>query len=424
MTNPEYIRELPGGLRLVHRHMPDTDSVTLQIFFGAGGRYEDMQREYGVSHFLEHLLFQGSKNYPSAKILSETVDGVGGFMNAYTTAELTSYYAKIPSDKFTQIADLLADLTMRPLFDPMQIDRERGVIIEEMNVYRDDPGQYIFDLIGDVLWPEDVLRSNILGTEETIRALPREVIAGYHAAQYVPSNAVMAIAGNITLTEAEQVIAPLFEASHVAAPRKFAPVYGPLAHEKVRIYHQNTSQTHMVLAGRGLPLRHHHEAAFRVLGALMGGGPSSRLYHTIREEKGLAYVVYMGMTGYADTGKWEIYAGVSNDKVEEALEAIVQQLEIVRTQPVGEDELQRVKQQLRGRIIMSQETNGAVADRLGAELLLTGQVRSVDDILADIEAVQVDEIMSLAQQYLDPNGMRMAIIGPHDNAAQLTEIIR
>jgi len=424
MTNPEYIRELPGGLRLAHRHMPDTDSVTLQIFFGAGGRYEDMRREYGVSHFLEHLLFQGSKKYPSAKILSETVDGVGGFMNAYTTAELTSYYAKIPSDKFAEIADLLADLTMRPLFDPTQIDRERGVIIEEMNVYRDDPGQYIFDLIGDVLWPEDVLRSNILGTEDTIRALPREVIAGYHASQYVPSNTVMSIAGNVTLAEAERVIAPLFQAPHVAAPRKFAPVHGPLSQEKVRIYHQNTSQTHMVLAGRGLPLRHHNEAAFRVLGSLMGGGPSSRLYHTIREEKGLAYVVYMGMTGYADTGKWEIYAGVSNDKVEEALEAIVQELEVVRTKPVGEDELRRVKQQLRGRIIMSQETNGSVADRLGAELLLTGQVRSVDDILASIEAVQVDEIMSLAQQYLDPNGMRMAIIGPHDNAAQLTEIIR
>lgn len=423
MTNPEYIRELPGGLRLVHRHMPDTDSVTLQIFFGAGGRYEDMRREYGVSHFLEHLLFQGSKKYPSAKILSETVDGVGGFMNAYTTAELTSYYAKIPSEKFAEIADLLVDLALHPLFDQVQIDLERGVIIEEMNVYRDDPGQYIFDLIGDVLWPEDVLRSNILGTEETVRALPREVIAGYHASQYVPSNAVMAIAGNISLSNAEQIITPLFKPSHVAAPRSYIPAHGPLAREKVKIYHQNTSQTHMVLAGRGLPLRHHHEAAFRVLGALMGGGPSSRLYHTIREEKGLAYVVYMGMTGYADTGKWEIYAGVSNDKVEEALEAIMQEMEVIRTKTVDEAELRRVKQQLRGRIIMSQETNGAVADRLGAELLLTGQVRSVEAILAAIEAVQAEDILSLAQRYLDPSGMRMAIIGPHDNDMRLTAII-
>ncbi|QQS27076.1 insulinase family protein [bacterium] len=423
MTNPEYIRELDNGLRLVHRHMPDTDSVTLQIFFGAGGRYEDMQREYGVSHFLEHLLFQGSKKYPSAKILSETVDGVGGYMNAYTTAELTSYYAKIPSEKFNDIADLLADLTMHPLFDPTQIDRERGVIIEEMNVYRDDPGQYIFDLIGDVLWPQDVLRSNILGTEETIRSLPREIITGYHASQYIPSNAVMAIAGNVTLAEAEDVIAPLFQAPHMAAPRPFAPAYGPLATEKVRIFHQNTSQTHLVLAGRGLPLRHHNEAAFRVLGALMGGGPSSRLYHTIREEKGLAYVVYMGMTGYADTGKWEVYAGVSNDKVEEAVEAIVQELELIRTRVASVEELSRVKQQLRGRIIMSQETNGAVADRLGAELLLTGEVRSVDDMLQSIEAVQADEIMALAQKYLDPNSMRMALIGPHDNAPQLAKII-
>lgn len=424
MTNPEHIRELESGLRLVHRYMPDTDSVTLQVFFGAGGRYEDMQREYGVSHFLEHLLFQGSKKYPSAKILSETVDGVGGFMNAYTTAELTSYYAKIPSEKFAQIADLLADLVMYPLFEQHQIDRERGVIIEEMNVYRDDPGQYIFDMVGDALWPEDVLRSNILGTVETIRALSRETITSYHASQYVPSNAVMVVAGNITLAEAEDVITPLFRTSHLTAPRYFQPAYGPLATEKVHIHHQNTSQTHLVLAGRGLPLRHHNEAAFRVLGAFLGGGPSSRLYHTIREEKGLAYVVYMNMTGYVDTGKWEIYAGVGNNKIEEAVAATMRELERVRTRIIKEDELRRVKQQLRGRIIMSQETNGAVADRLGAELLLTGRVRTIDAMLASIEVVQADQIMSLAQQYFNPDDMRLVLIGPHDNTTKLAAIMR
>jgi predicted Zn-dependent peptidase len=424
MTNPEYVRELAGGLRLIHRYMPDTDSATMQLFFGAGGRYEDMEREYGTSHFLEHLLFQGSEHYPTAKILSETVDGVGGFMNAYTTAELTSYYAKVPADQFVLVARVLADMTQRPLFDPMQIDRERGVIIEEMNVYRDDPGQYVFDLIGDLLWPDDVLRSNILGTEETIRALPRAVIAGYHAGQYAPHNAVIAVAGNIPLEDTAELLTPLFDsASADVQARKPQPVRGDLSRQQVRIYRRDTNQTHLVLAGRGLPLRHRHEPAFRVLGALLGGGASSRLYHTIREEKGLAYVVYMGMTGYVDTGKWEVYAGVSNDKLEEALEAIMVELHRVREQLVDPEELDRVKRQLRGRIIMSQETNGSVADRLGSELLLTGRVRSVESILNDIERVSIDEIASLAQQYLDPANMRLAIIGPHENEAKLTEII-
>jgi predicted Zn-dependent peptidase len=424
MTNPDHIRHLASGMKLIHRYMPDADSVTVQFFFGAGGRYEDIQRDYGVSHFLEHLLFQGSENYPTAKILSETVDGVGGFMNAYTTAELTSYYAKVPADQFDLVATVLADMTQRPLFDAVQIDRERGVIIEEMNVYRDDPGQYIFDLIGDLLWPEDVLRSNILGTEASIRALPREIISSYHKSQYAPHNAVVAVAGNVTLEAAEDSLTRLFTFSGIdSQSRSIKPVHGSLAVQKTKIYHHSTNQTHLVLAGRGLPLRHKHEPAFRVLGSLLGGGASSRLYHTIREEKGLAYVVYMGMTGYVDTGKWEIYAGVSNDKLEEALEAIMDELHRVRKQLVDKHELARVKRQLRGRIIMSQETNGSVADRLGSELLLTGDVRSVETILEDIEKVGVDEILDLAQQYLDPANMRLAIIGPHENQAKLTEII-
>lgn len=425
MTNPDHIHELAHGLRLVHRHMPDTDSVTIQFFFGAGGRYEDFTREYGVSHFLEHLLFQGSQKYPSSKVISETVDSVGGYMNAYTTAELTSYYAKVPSEHFETLTDLLVDMTLKPLFDPKQIERERGVIIEEMNVYRDDPGQYVFDLVGDLLWPEDSLKTNVIGTEHTIRGLSREVIAGYHASMYGPSNMVVAIAGNVTLEHAREVLERLLSAARVVAePRKLIPTRGQLTAAPVYIYHRNTNQTHLVLAGRALALRHPHEPALRVLSALLGTGMSSRLFHSVREEKGLAYTIFMGLTSFIDDGKWEVYAGVNNDKLDEALGAIVSELERARSETVSAAELDRVKQQMRGRIIMSQETNGAVADRIGSELLLTGSVRTLDELIEQINAVTADELQMVAQRYLDPTGMRLALIGPHEQSERLSAIIR
>lgn len=424
MTHPDHIHELPGGLRLVHRYMPDSESVTIQLFFGAGGRYEDFGREYGVSHFLEHLLFQGSQKYPTSKIISEAVDGVGGYMNAYTTAELTTYFAKVPSEHFRKVADILVDLTLKPLFDPAQIERERGVIIEEMNVWRDDPGQYVFDLVGDLLWPEDGLRTNVIGTEHTIRALSREVIAGYHASMYGPSNAVVAIAGNVPLEEAKDVIEKLFtEAQVTVQPRTFAPTRGQITAAPVYIYHRNTNQTHLVLAGRGVSLRHHHEPALRMLSALLGAGMSSRLFHSVREEKGLAYTIFMGLTSFIDDGKWEVYAGVNNDKLIEALEAILVELRRAREASVSEAELQRVKQQMRGRVIMGQETNGSVADRIGSELLLTHDVRSIDQILDEIDQVTTEDLHAAAQRYLDPSGMRLALIGPHDNSARLAEIL-
>lgn len=421
MVKTEHIEKLDSGLTLIHRHMPDTDSVTVQISFGAGGRYEDLSTEYGVSHFLEHILFKGSEKYPTAKIISEKIDGVGGYMNAYTTEEMTSYYIKVPQQHFELALDILADMTLYPLFDATEIDRERGVIIEEMNVYRDDPGQHVFDLVGPLLWPEDPLRTNVIGTEEIIRRLPREVIAGYHASLYTLDNAIVSVAGNVSLARVEQSIADGFSTATPAHSRQAVPTRGPLARRRTHVFSQETNQSHLVLSGRAVPLRHPDEPAFRVLAALLGNGMSSRLFLSVREEKGLAYSIFMRASGYSDAGKWEIYGGINTEKLEPALEAIMHELRLIRSQPVGDDELSKVKEQLKGRIIMSQETNGAVADRLGSEFLLTGEIRPIERILEDIDAVTTTDLLSVAQRYLDPSGTRLAMISPVDDK-RLAEI--
>ncbi|MBP9827298.1 insulinase family protein, partial [Candidatus Saccharibacteria bacterium] len=394
----------------------DADSVTVQFFIGAGGRYEDMTREYGVSHFLEHLLFKGSQKYPTPKLISEMLDGVGGYSNAYTTPELTSFFAKVPKQHFELAVDILSDIVTAPLFQEAEIDRERGVILEEMNLYRDDPAQHVFDYVNELMWPHDPLRGNILGTPELIRSLPREIIKNYHSSLYTMDNMVIAVAGNILPDQIQKVLQERLGGMKNTHQREIIKSAGPIEQNISRIVHQPTNQAHLVLAGRALPRLHPDEAALRVLTALLGGGLSSRLYVKVRENKGLAYSIFMSTSSFSDTGSWEIYAGATNERLEEAISAILQELEVVRSKPILEEELSRVQQQITGRIIMGLETNGAVADRIGSELLLSGQVRSLDAILEEINAVTIDDVMRVAQRYLDPSGIRLALIAPQTTA--------
>lgn len=419
MPKKTEISTLPNGLRLVTRAMPDSESVTIHVFIGVGGRHEDQLTENGLSHFLEHLLFKGSQNFPIAQELSETIDRVGGYMNAYTLEELTTFFVKLPKQHIKLGLTVLADAVQRPLFDPVEIDRERGVIIEEMNVFRDDPAQHVFDLVGGLLWPVDSLRTDILGSEHVISTVPREVIQGYHAATYRPSNVVVAVAGNIQAEAVQALIGGLFGDWRGDSLRQTQPVIGPLSHTRQHVVHRDTAQAHVVLAGRGVAHDHPDEFPLHILSTALGMGLSSRLALNIRERQGLAYNINMRTSNYTDTGKWEIYAGLNARAVEPALEAIHHELAEIRKHPLSEDELSKVQEQLKGLIIMSQETNGAVADRMGSELLLTGHIQSIDQILTRIDAVGHDDILRVAQRYLDPTDIRLAAIAPAASEAAL-----
>lgn len=414
----DLIAKFPNDLRLIARRMTDADSVTVHVSVGAGARHEDMEHEYGVSHFLEHLLFRGSQRYPLPKDIYAAIDGVGGHHNAYTTHELTTFFIKVPKDSLTTALDVLADLVQRPLFDPHEIDRERGVILEEMNVYRDDPSQHVFDYVGGLLWPQNGLRSDILGSEDVIRSLPPELIKNYHTGTYTPDNVVVSVAGNVKTDILHSLVEQKFGGWQGAYGHTRDQGSSIIAPERMHIFQRDTNQVHVVFAARGVPLRHPDEAALKVLTAILGRGSSSRLYASIREERGLAYVVDMRSVGYTDTGEWTIYAGVRSDSLEEVVEAVMRELRVIREQGVKTEELDRTKQLLRGRVIMGQETNAAVADRLGSELLLTGSVRTMDEMIDAIMRVTADDVLRVAQRYLDPSAIRLSIIASVSDESQ------
>lgn len=405
------ITKLDNGLKIITNPMSPAGSVTVAIFVGAGGRYEDLKTEYGAAHFLEHLLFKGTPTRPSAKKIAETIDSVGGYMNAYTAEDHTSFYIKVPKQHFKLAFDILADIISDPLLKESEIERERGVILEEMNVYKDDPARYVFDLVGKLLWPHDKLQTNVIGTEQTISTMPRKVIYDYYKALYNPDNMVIAVAGNIDHQNVVNYATKSLGRLVKKTKRSYEPTSGRIAKEKLKVIDQDTNQTHLVLTARSAVLDSDEEPIMAVASTVLGMGMSSRLFLNVRERKGLAYTIYSSTSSYIDSGKFEIYAGVNKAKVSLALRAICHELHKIRTELVPEKELDKAKEQLKGRLIMSLENNSAVADRLGSQLILMDKAWSLEETLAKIDNVTAQTIKKATAKYLLPTKLRLAMIG-------------
>lgn len=420
------ISQLHNGARIITRTMEDTESVTVCFFVGAGGRYEDFKTEYGAAHFLEHLLFKGTKNRPNPSMIAEEVDSVGGYINAYTAEDHTCYYIKLPKHYVGLAFNILADIIVNPLFKPEEVERERNVILEEMNVYKDDPARLVFDLVGDLLWPKDNLRTNIYGTPEIITNMPRQIIVDYFRSLYCMDNLVISVAGNVGHARILEMAEDLLSSQHTQANRGYEHIRGGISDKLSNVIVQDANQTHIVLAGRAPQVDAPDESTTKVLSTILGSGMSSRLFQNVRDKKGLAYTIYMSMSSYVDSGKFEIYAGVNNDKVIEAMEAICEELRKIRTEGVGKVELQKAKEQVRGRFIMGLESNAAVADMMGSELIVSGKAWTLDEMLHKIDLVTEDDILEAAKTYLQPSRLRLAAIGPLENATikQLEDIIR
>ncbi len=406
------ISTLQNGVRVVTRTMDDTESVTVAFFVGAGGRYEDMQTEYGSAHFLEHLLFKGTTKRPEARIISEEVDSVGGYMNAYTAEDHTCYYIKLPKNYAGLAFNILADILTDPLFKQEEFERERGVILEEMNVYKDDPGRYVFDLVGDLLWPKDSLRTNVIGTPEIIQAMPRQIIIDYFKSLYCMDNLVISVAGNISHARAVELAEELLGSFSTKAHRGYEKIKHPQSDKITNIIKQDTNQSHIIVAGRAPQIDAADEPSMKILSTLLGSGMSSRLFLNVRERKALAYTIYMSYSNFVDTGKFEIYAGVSNDRVDEAVGAIAEELTKVRIEGVERKELDKAKEQVRGRMIMGLESNSAVADVMGSDMIISGKVWTLEEMLAEIDAVTTDSVVEAAVKYLQTSDLHFAAIGP------------
>jgi predicted Zn-dependent peptidase len=408
---------LENGLRIVTAQLADARSITVNIVVGTGSRFEDYKVNGGVSHFLEHVLFKGTKKYPTAQDIAEAVDAVGGYNNAYTGEDVTSFYIKVPATHGELALDILCDMIKSPVLDAEEIDRERGVIIEEMNVFRDDPPRYISTLVPELIFPDNPLGRDIIGSEEVINRIPRDDIAAYQRLHYRPNNLVVAAAGAVEHEAfVRQVSAALGDMKPAAQPGTI-PVTSSVSEDLTVTHAKATAQAHFMVAARGYAYEDDNEPAARVLAAILGRGMSSRLFTNVRERQGLAYTVFSEVNSFVDTGLFEAYAGVNLDKIEQALDSVLHELELVRREPVKLTELHKAQQQLRAGLEMSLENNASIADRIGLQLVLLGRVKTVDEMIAKIEAVTVDDVQRVAQDMLHPAKLRFGIIAPEPDAA-------
>jgi predicted Zn-dependent peptidase len=411
---------LPNGLRIITTDLADARSIMANIFVGTGSRYEDWSVNGGVSHFLEHLLFKGSEKYPTAEAINLAVDEVGGYNNAYTSEDITTYYIKVPAAHGDLALDILADMIRTPLLDPEEIDRERDVIIEEMNVWRDDPARFVATLMPELMFPDNPLGRDIIGSEDIIRSVSPTVIREYLKTHYHPGNLVVSVAGRV---DHDQVVAQLTTTLGLLEPGKTVQpeTVGAQPAGTLSIIHiKETAQAHFIIAARAYRYDDPKDPAAKVMAAILGRGMSSRLFNTVRERLGLAYNIFADISNYVDTGLFTIYAGVTIEKTQQAITAVLAELEKIRLEPVSEAELAKAKQQLRAGLEMSLESNSAIADRLGGQLILLGHTKSLEDTLTELDAVTVADVAAVSAEILAPKQLRFAIIAPDPRAAAET----
>ncbi len=408
---------LTNGLKVVTADIPGSKSVSVCVMVGVGSRYEQLDANGGASHFLEHLLFKGTKKWPTSRIIGEALDGVGGYNNAYTSDDLTCFYVKLPREHLQLALSILSDMMQHALIDPDELERERKVVLEEINVVFDDPARRVNYLVGPLLWPGNPLANPTYGSKKILREMSRQEILNFIKQHYVAGNMVFAVAGDVDHRAVVTGVERLTKSGRKAKSPEFAPLTGEVPSRRWSTHKQDTNQAHIIIAAEGYPYRHANDSAARLLTNILGQGISSRLFNNVREELGLAYTIYADYHNLVDTGQFEVYAGANLDKVEDALAAIMRELREVREQPVTSSELKFAKTKTRGNLEMALENNLTVADIIGTQMLLLGELRTPEQLLAELESVTVQDISRVAAEMLAPEKLRLAVISPEPERA-------
>jgi predicted Zn-dependent peptidase len=408
---------LANGVRVLSFSMPHVRSVSIILTFNIGSRYETDEHA-GISHFIEHMLFKGTTNRPSPEQVAEEIEGVGGLLNAYTSREQTGYWAKVPSTHFARSFEVLADMVRNSLFDPEELDRERGVIIEEIRAGDDDPSSLVWKLSDEIVWDGQAVGRPIAGSEETVARIDRAAMLDYLRRHYVPANLVISVAGNVTHEEVVRRAEAAFGDLPAGDPARVARAALLQAAPRAGLISRPDKQANIVLALPGLSYHDERRYVQRTLDVILGEGMTSRLFIEIRERRGLAYAVGSYFNQLADTGNGAIYAGVDPGKTREAVAAIVAELRKLRETPVPEDELARSKELRKGRMLMSLEDSYALASWLGSSEILYGFVPTPEEVAAKIDAVTVADVQALARELFAPERYSLALVGPYDSEAE------
>jgi predicted Zn-dependent peptidase len=412
---------LANGLRLITSKMPHTRSVSVVFFVAAGPRYE-LDSEAGIAHFVEHLCFKGTYRRKTAKEISEAIESIGGLLNGGTDKELTSFWCRVPSKHFLLAVDVLVDLVRNPRFEENDIERERQVIIEEMNMSLDSPRQRVAMLIDELLWPGKPLGRDIAGSKETVSSLTRQQIREFHASHYLPNNIVVSIAGDIDEKQAhDAALQTLGDWQSGKVPAGFSSS-GLDGEKRLSVEFRETEQLQLCLGVPGVSFFDPDRYAVDLLSIILGEGMSSRLFLKLREEKGLAYEIHSYADHFTDTGALIVHAGIDPTQGEAALKGILEELLGIGNS-LSSEELDKAKEIAKGRLLLSLENSRSVAGWLGAQELLTNRILSVDDVIALVEAVTEADLKRVAHNLFDSRYFCLALVGPVREADSFAKLL-
>ncbi|HMJ90311.1 MAG TPA: pitrilysin family protein [Candidatus Acidoferrum sp.] len=416
------ITRLSNGLIIATAEMPYMASVAVGLWVGVGGRFEPTEIS-GVAHFIEHLLFKGTGRR-SAKQISEAVEGVGGYLNAFTTEENTCFHARAHADRTNDLLDVLVDMFVNSRFAPADISKERDVIKEEIAMYQDQPQQLVQDLLHETLWPNHPLGRPLTGTEKTLNAIRRTDLLGFLRTNYGTGNTVLAVAGPLrhadVLRRCKKLVGKFSDGKKPAFVPADAQQNAPVVHLQTK----KTEQTQLALGVRACSRHDERRFAVRVLNAIVGESMSSRLFQILREDKGIAYSIYSSWAFMEDTGALTISAGLDHDDIEKSLRIIARELRKLGETPVGSAELRRARDFVIGQMELSLEGTENQMNWVGESLLGYGRILDPREVKQRLAAVSAAEVRSAAREFLQPQRLNLALVSPLEKTLGLEKLLR
>lgn len=404
---------LPNGVRLVTEAMPHVRSVSLGVWLARGSRHE-VPEQGGIAHFIEHMLFKGTERR-SAQDIAQQFDSMGGNLDAFTSKEYAGYYIKVMDAHLPRAFDILSDLVLHPAFPVDEIEREKKVILEEIKMVEDTPDDLVHELFTETWWREHPLGRPILGTPETVGSFTQDVLFDYFRQAYVGRNLIVAAAGNFDHAELRALVESAFGGVPDAGADwvETVPAVQPPRIER----HKDLEQSHIVVGTPAYPQAHQDRYPAFLLNVILGGSMSSRLFQTIREQRGLAYSVFSGVASYRDTGMLSIYAGCAAESVPEVIDLIGAELRRMRREPVGDEELQRAKDHLKGSLMLSLESTSSRMTHLARQEMYFGRHVTLDEIIAGIEGTTGEAVQRVAGELFSQDTIGVTVLGPAGDAA-------
>lgn len=417
---------LPNGVRVLTIPMPSFESVTVLVMVGAGSRYET-KKNSGISHFLEHMAFKGTKKRPDAISISSVIDGIGGECNAFTGKETTGYYIKCAATQVTTAMDVLSDMLQNSLFKQEEIDKESGVILEEINLYEDTPMRKIGDVYEQLLYGDTPMGWDIAGKKDIITSIRRSDFIEYMKSLYSADNLTVVVAGGVSVAETEKMVKRYFEKMPKFKTISRVSVVDGQKKAKVLIKKKVTEQVHIALGVRTVGVNHKDRYPLAVLSAVLGGGMSSRLFSEIREKRGLAYYVRSHSEHYTDCGGFVTLAGVDQKRTHDAVSVIVEEYRKIAHDKASEitpAELTKAKEYMKGHLVLELEDSRAVASFYASQELLENQKENPEEALKKIDAVTAEEVHSVAKKYFVPSGLNLAVIGNFSDRQAFEKLLK